>query len=174
MLKELTGLPAGVQALGAIGTVTAEDYRRVFAPLVDRRRRTGSRMRLLYQFGPGFERITPGALWADTRLGLGYVRVLDGCAVVSDIGWIRTPTRAIGKWMPCPVGVYRNNERDDAVAWRTSLAEGADVTAVDIAKAYIGGVGAALGQWGALSSRRRRVNEPRKNKRHNLVRVRSR
>jgi SpoIIAA-like len=150
VLKELTGVPAGVQALEAIGTVTADDYRRVFAPLIDQTRRTGSRMRLLYQFGPGFECITPGALWADTRLGLGYVRLLDGCAVVSDIGWIRTPTRAIGKWMPCPVRVYRNNERNDAVAWLTSLAEGADVAAVDIAKAYIGGVGAALGAMGGL------------------------
>ncbi len=150
MLKELTGLPTGVQALEAIGTVTADDYRRVFAPLVDRTRRTGGRMRLLYQFGPGFERITPGALWADARLGLGYVRLLDGCAVVSDLGWIRTPTRAIDKWMPCPVRVYRNNERDDAIGWLTSLTKGADVAAVDIAKAYIGGAGAAIGAMGGL------------------------
>lgn len=62
-------------------------------------------MRLLYQFGPGFERITPGALWADTRLGTSYVRLLDGCAVVSDIGWIQRPTRAIGAWMPRPISV---------------------------------------------------------------------
>ena len=89
MLKELTGMPDGIQALEAAGTVTTDDYERVFAPLVDRARRTGSRIRLLYQFGPGFERIAAGALWADARLGLGYLRLLDGCAVVSDIGWIR-------------------------------------------------------------------------------------
>jgi hypothetical protein len=80
VLKELAGVPAGVQAPEAVGTVTAQDYERVFAPLVDQARRTGSRMRLLYQVGPGFERITPGALWADTRLGFGYLRLLDGCA----------------------------------------------------------------------------------------------
>jgi hypothetical protein len=56
-------------------------------------------MRLLYQFGPGFERIAPVALWADIRLGLGYLRLLDGCAVVSDVEWIRKPTRSIGSWM---------------------------------------------------------------------------
>ncbi|MGH3850014.1 MAG: STAS/SEC14 domain-containing protein, partial [Pseudonocardiaceae bacterium] len=136
MLKELTGVPAGIQALEAVGTVTTDDYERVFAPLVDHARRSGSRMRLLYQFGPGFEGITPGALWADTRLGLGYLRLLDGCAVVSDISWIRTPTRRIGAWMPCPVRVYHNSERDDAVAWLTSLPEGADVSAREMAKAY--------------------------------------
>jgi hypothetical protein len=106
VLKELTGVPAGIQALEAVGTVTTDDYKRVFAPLVDQARRTGSRMRLLYQFGPGFKRITPGALCADTRLGLGYLRLLDGCAVVSDLGWIQVPARGIGAWMPCPVRVY--------------------------------------------------------------------
>jgi hypothetical protein len=150
VLKELAGMPAGIQALEAVGTVTANDYKRVFAPLVDQARRAGSRMRLLYQFGPGFERITAGALWADTRLGLRYLRVLDGCAVVSDIGWIRASTRGIGAWMPCPVRVFDNDERDDAVAWLTSLPHGADVSTRDIAKAYIGGVGAALGSLGTV------------------------
>ncbi len=138
-------MPAGIQALEAVGTVTAADYGRVFAPLVDRARQTGSRMRLLYQFGPGFRRITPGALWADTRLGVSYVRLLDGCAVVSDLGWIRAPSRGIGAWMPCPVRVFNDNERDEAAAWLTSLPDGAGASTRDMARAYIGGVGAAIG-----------------------------
>jgi hypothetical protein len=150
MLKELNGVPAGIQALEAVGTVTIEDYDRVFAPLVDRARRSGTRLRLLYQFGPDFQRITPGALWADTRLGLSYVRLLDGCAVVSDIDWIRMPTRRIGTCMPCPVRVYNNDDRDDAVAWMASLPEGHDVSGADMAKAYIGGVAAAVASLGEL------------------------
>jgi hypothetical protein len=150
VLKELSGMPAGVQALEAVGTVTAADYRRVFAPMVDRVGRGGGRMRLLYQFGSGFERITAGALWADTRLGLKYVRLLDGCAVVSDIRWIRAPSNAIGTWMPCPTQVYDNDERDDAAAWLTSLPESADVSVLEIAKAFIGGVGAAAVSLGGL------------------------
>jgi hypothetical protein len=149
--KELDGVPTGIQALEAVGTVTADDYERIFAPLVNHANQTGSRMRLLYQFGPGFQRITPGALWADTRLGLGYVRLLDGCAIVSDIGWIRTPARAIGSWMPCPVRVYGNDERADAVAWLASLPESAEVSARELAKAYVGGLGAALASLGNLA-----------------------
>ncbi|MCV7088792.1 STAS/SEC14 domain-containing protein [Mycobacterium interjectum] len=145
MLKELTGMPPGIQALEAVGTVTAADYDRVFAPLVERARRTGGRMRLLYQFGPAFRRITPGALWADARLGVGYVRLLDGCAVVSDLGWIRAPSRSIGAWMPCPVRIFTDDERDDAVAWLTSLQDGAGASTREMAKAYLGGVGAAVG-----------------------------
>ncbi|CAM4109783.1 STAS/SEC14 domain-containing protein [Mycobacterium senriense] len=108
-------------------------------------------MRLLYQFGPGFERITPGALWADTRLGLDYVRRLDGCAVVSDIGWIRAPARGIGAWMPCPVRVYGNNERDDAAVWLTSLPGAAEASMRDMAKAFVGGTFAAVGGLAGLA-----------------------
>jgi hypothetical protein len=151
VLKELTSVPAGIQALEAVGTVTTHDYDRVFAPLVDRVRRTGGRMRLLYQFGDRFEHITPGALWADARLGSGYSRLLDGCAVVSDIAWIQAPARGIGAWMPCPVRVYDNDQRDDAVVWLTSLPSGADVSVWDMAKAYIGGSLAAVGSLGRLA-----------------------
>ncbi|WP_231995225.1 STAS/SEC14 domain-containing protein [Mycobacterium sp. 852002-10029_SCH5224772] len=150
VLKELVSVPAGIQALEAVGTVTTEDYDRVLAPLVDRARRTKGRMRLLYQFGPGFERITPGALWADSRLGVGYLPVLDGCAVVSDIDWIRAPARAIGAWMPCPMRLYGNDECDDALAWLASLPGGTDVSKRDLAKAFIGGTLAAMGSLGGL------------------------
>lgn len=148
VLKQLAGVPDDIQALEAVGTVTADDYDRVFAPLVDRTRRTNGRMRLLYQFGPGFQRITAGALWADTRLGLSYLALLDGCAVVSDIDWIRAPAHGIGAWMPCPMRVYDNDERDDALAWLASLPRGADVTLRDMAKAFLGGTLATVGSLG--------------------------
>ncbi len=150
VLKAVASVPAGIQALEAVGTVTTEDYDRVFAPLVDRARRTKGRMRLLYHFGPGFERITPGALWADTRLGVGYMAVLDGCAVVSDVEWIRAPARGIGAWMPCPMRVYGNNARDEAVAWLASLPRGAEVSKRDMAKAFVGGTLAAVGSLAGL------------------------
>lgn len=150
MLKQLTGMPPGIQALEAVGTVTASDYERVFAPMIEKASRAGDRIRLLYAFGPGFQRITAGALWADARLGSAYLRLLDGSAVVSDIGWIRASGRAIGTWMPCPLRVYGDDERDDAVAWLGSLPEGADVSARVMAKAYLGGVGAGLVSLGGF------------------------
>jgi hypothetical protein len=89
----------GAHAIEAVGIVTADDYHRVFAPLVDEAWRTRDRLRLLYRFGAGFERISPGALRAGARLGSDYVRLLDGCAVVCDIDWIRIPTRRIAVFM---------------------------------------------------------------------------
>lgn len=144
MLAEISDLPNGVQGIEARGTLTASDYARVFAPLVDRHRQSGERLRLLYQFGPAFDRFTLGALWADSRLGARYLPVLDGCAMVTDIDWIRDPGRSIGKWMPCPVRVYETAHRDEAARWLATLATAEKPSSAQTVTAYVGGtVGAA-------------------------------
>ena len=140
---QMSGLPDGVHGLEARGTVTSDDYDGVFAPLVDRLRQGGQRLRLLYQIGPGFNRLTPGALWADSRLGARYLPLLDGCALVTDIDWIRDPGRSIATWMPCPMRVYDNVHRDDAARWLASLPAGDEPSNAQMAKAYIGGTGGA-------------------------------
>ena len=150
MLKQLLDVPDGVQALEAAGTVTSDDYAQVFSPLVDQIRRARQRLRLLYQFGPSFARITPSALWADTRLGMSYLPLLDGCALTTDIPWIREPARSIGPWMPCPMRVYADEERDDALAWLAALPTGTGPSNFQIAKAYIGGTSGAVTSIGKL------------------------
>jgi hypothetical protein len=81
----MTDLPPGVHGLDARSTVTSDDYAQVFVPLVNQLRGAGQRLRLLYQFGPDFSRITPGTLWADSRLGAHYLPMLDGCSLVTDV-----------------------------------------------------------------------------------------
>lgn len=144
MLAQISGLPDGVEGLEARGTLTSGDYARIFVPLVERHRQGGHRLRLLYQFGPDFKGFTLGALWADSRLGARYLPVLDGCAMVTDIDWIRDPGRSIANWMPCPVRVYDNGHRDDAARWLVSLTTADQPSIVQTVKAYVGGtVGAA-------------------------------
>ena len=128
MLEKLTGLPREIDGLKAIGTVTKEDYEKFFEPVVDDARREGRRLRFLYQLGPEFEGFTPGAAWEDAKLGLRALRLFEGCAIVTDVGWIRESTRLIGFLMPCPVRVFGNGERDAAVAWLRSLPERAAVS----------------------------------------------
>jgi hypothetical protein len=128
-----------VNGLEARGTLTSGEYARVFAPLVERHRQGGQRLRLLYQFGPNFNGFTLGALWADSRLGARYLPVLDGCAMVTDIDWIRDPGRSIASWMPCPVRVYENAHRDDAARWLASLATADQPSIAQTVKAYVGG-----------------------------------
>ena len=143
MLAEVSDLPGGVHGLDARGTVTADDYARAFAPLVDRVQRAGERLRLLFWFGPSFERITLGALWADSRLGTRYISVMDGCALVTDLDWVREPARGIAAWLPCPMQVYDNAHQADAAHWLASLPARQAPSAAQTVKAYLGGTGGA-------------------------------
>jgi hypothetical protein len=128
MLRRLTGLPPGVDGLGAEGQVTRDDYERVVQPLLDEARSQGRRLRFLYHFGPEFHGFTAGAAWEDARLGLRYLRLFERCAVVSDIAWIRESSRLIGALVPCPVKVFTNGQWPDALAWLTSAGAGTGLT----------------------------------------------
>jgi hypothetical protein len=146
----MQGLPDGVDGIEARGTLTSGDYAQVFAPLVNRHRRSGERLRLLYQFGPEFRGFTPGALWADSRLGAQYLPVLDGCAILTDLDWIREPGRSIARWLPCPLRVYENSHRDKAAHWLASLPTAAEPTFTQTAKAYVGGTAGATASLAKL------------------------
>ncbi|HTS01386.1 MAG TPA: STAS/SEC14 domain-containing protein [Thermoanaerobaculia bacterium] len=122
MLERLTGLPDLVEGVRAAGKVSKEDYERVFEPLLEEARRAGRRVFLLYEIGPGFEGFTPGAAWEDAKLGMRFMKLFEGCAVVSDVLWIRDLTRAFGFLMPCPVRVFDSAGRSAAIEWLASLA----------------------------------------------------
>jgi hypothetical protein len=124
MLEKLNDLPNGIEGLKAVGKVSKEDYEQVFEPILDEARRQGRRIRFLYDLGPNFEGLTAGGAWEDAKIGLRSMRLFDGCAIVSDIGWIREPARLIGFMMPCPVKVFGNHERAKAIEWLGSLPDG--------------------------------------------------
>jgi hypothetical protein len=124
MLEKLHDLPHGIEGLKAVGKVSKEDYEEVFEPLLDDARREHRRIRFLYHLGPEFEGFTPSGAWEDAKIGLRALRRFDGCAIVSDLGWIRGSTRFVGFVMPCPVRVFWNRERDEAIEWLGSLPEG--------------------------------------------------
>jgi hypothetical protein len=106
MIERLSGLPAGVVGVRAVGKLTLEDYETVVSPIVDEITRGKLRLRVLVEIGPGFEGVTPAAAWDDVRLGLRAVRSFDGCAVVSDQEWIRTTSRVVGVVTPFPIRVF--------------------------------------------------------------------
>jgi len=124
MLETLTHLPAGIDGLKAVGTVSKDDYTSVVEPLLDDARRQGRRIRFLYQFGPEFEGFTPGAAWEDAKLGLASMRLFDGCAIVADAPWLHGSARVAGLLMPCPVRAFRNQDLPLAVDWLQSLPQG--------------------------------------------------
>ncbi len=108
--------------------VSKDDYERVFVPILEDARRDGRRLRLLYELGPAFEGLTPGGAWEDAKVALRFLRIFDGCAVVTDRAWIQDAVHLAAFVMPCPVRVFANRDRDAAASWLRSLPELAAVS----------------------------------------------
>lgn len=124
MLERLQGLPRGVDGLKAVGKISRDDYEKIAEPLFEEARREGRRIRFLYELGPEFEGLTPGAAWEDAKIGLRSMRLFDGCAIVTDVDWLRRSVRLAAFLMPCPVKIFGGGERDSAAAWLASLPQG--------------------------------------------------
>lgn len=121
MLERLKDLPPGVDGVRAVGVVSKGDYERAFPPITDGARRSGHRIRFLYQLGTEFEGFTPGAAWEDAKIGIHSIRLFLACAVVTDVGWVREGIRIGAFLSPCPVNVFANQDRDKAIAWLNSI-----------------------------------------------------
>ena len=117
MIEEITGRPEGTLEFRVTGHVSGDDYARVVSPAIDRALEDGGRVRVLMQFGPGFEGYNAEAAWDDAKLGLRHWRGFDRVAVVTDTGWLRGAVRGMGLLMPCPVMVFGLEELDDARRW---------------------------------------------------------
>ena len=121
-------VPDGIDALKAVGTLTKDDYERTVEPILDDARRRGRRIRLLLQVGPEYEGFTAAMAREKAATGLrsfSTLRLLDGYAIVSDAEWIREWTHLVGFLLPFPLRVFANDDRDEAIAWLSSLPESA-------------------------------------------------
>jgi hypothetical protein len=121
MIERDLGVPPGIDAVRAVGTLTRQDYDDVVVPLLDAAARDHRRLRLLCVVDEAFTGMTPAALWEDLRLGLTTLRHLAGCAVVSDLAWVRRATRMATFFLPAHVRVFGLAERDAALRWLADL-----------------------------------------------------
>jgi SpoIIAA-like len=121
MIETYPDVPAGIDAVRAVGTVSREDYDAVVVPMLDAAAREGRRLRLLCVVDEDFRGLTPDAAWADLKLGLAAMRNLEGCAVVSDLAWVRQTTALSAFFLPGHVRVFGAGERDEALQWLESL-----------------------------------------------------
>ena len=122
MLTLIPDLPATVVGVEAHGKVTAEDYVKILIPAVEAAEAASSdrKVRVLYVLGQELPQFTPGAVWEDTKLGLGRRRQWERIAVVGDAVWVRRATHGLGWAMPGEIRVYASDTLNDARLWVTS------------------------------------------------------
>jgi hypothetical protein len=117
MIELLQDFPGNVVALTATGQVTREDYQKVVIPAVEKALGQHEKVRLYYEIGSDFSGIDPGAMWADTKVGMGHFLRWERIAVVTDIEWIRLSITAFGFLMPAQVKVFASKDAAEARQW---------------------------------------------------------
>jgi hypothetical protein len=89
MLEPIDDLPDGVVGFRASGELSGEDY----------------------------DRVTGGAMWDDTKLGMAHVTKWEKVALVSDVDWLRHAVVLLGYLMPGQMKAFTTADLDDARAW---------------------------------------------------------
>jgi hypothetical protein len=119
MIEMIEGLPEDVVGLEAVGEVSADDYRSVAVPAVDRAR-SDAKVRLLYVLGERFTGYSGGAMWEDLELGISHPFSWERIAVVTDHDHVRTMVKGMGWLIPGKVKAFPLDARADAEAWVTA------------------------------------------------------
>jgi hypothetical protein len=99
---------------------SSEDYDQVVVPELRRALEAGGGLRTVYVI-EDLDEIEPGALWADSKLGLDLgVRHHDAwvrSAIVTDIDWMARATRLFAWMIPGKARVFPRAELEQAKAW---------------------------------------------------------
>ena len=115
MIKELSDLPPGVVGFEVAGTLSAEDYRDVVLPALQRAY-ASDEFRFVIVI-PEFHGMSGGAAWQDLRVGVEHWRAWKRIALVTDIEWMGYMTTMFGWMTPGEVKVFPLAQRDEAIAW---------------------------------------------------------
>jgi hypothetical protein len=128
MIERMAGVPAGIDALRPVGKVSRDDYDAVVLPVLEAAIRDGRGIRALVQIDDAYEGVTPGGMWEDLKIGLRALHHWAGCAVVSNLGWVRESIKLAAFFMPAPVRVFDETDREQAIAWLQTLPEHPGIT----------------------------------------------
>ena len=112
----------GVMEITMSGRVTRANYDNTLAPAIEAALAEHKVIRVLGHVTKDFEGYDLGAAWSDTKLGVNHWSGFDRVALVTDVGWMATGTRAMAFIAPCPVEVFPLSEMEAARRWlRESL-----------------------------------------------------
>jgi hypothetical protein len=119
MIETIPGLPNPVVGVRLAGKVDKEDYEQTLIPAVNAMIEAHGKVRLLYVLDDDFDGYSLGAMWQDTKLGMGNFREWERIAVVTDADWLEKAVQAFGWVMPGEVRAYDDDDLEEARTWVT-------------------------------------------------------
>jgi hypothetical protein len=117
MIERLQGFPNDVLAFVCKGHVTKADYDDVLVPAVAKALDEHEKVNLYYETAADFSGIDPGAVWADTRVGLAHFARWRRIAVVTDVDWIKHTMQFFSFMMPAEMKIFSRAQAAEARAW---------------------------------------------------------
>ena len=117
MIKLMDDLPDNVIGFEAVGEVDAGDYKSTLDPAVDEALQNYDKLRLVYLLGDQFGGYSGGALWEDTKLGIGHWGAWEKIALVSDKDWVDDAIKFVGWMVPGEIKVFPEKDLDAAKEW---------------------------------------------------------
>lgn len=117
MIEVLQGFPGNVVAFACHGHVTRSDYLTVLIPAVEKALRSYEKVRLYYETATDFKAIDAGAVWEDTRVGIGHFLRWERFAVVTDVEWIKHTVKFFSFLLPGELKVFSTAEAPQARQW---------------------------------------------------------
>lgn len=120
MLEKMSDVPESVLGIRGSGDVTGDDYRNVMIPAVTEALQRQEKIRLLYILGEDVSAFSAGAVWQDTKTGVGHYTKWEKMAVVTDKDWIRHSINIVGHLIPGQVKGFTLEEEALARSWVAS------------------------------------------------------
>ncbi|TFH24598.1 MAG: STAS/SEC14 domain-containing protein [Myxococcales bacterium] len=114
VLPESDGQIVGVQASG---TLTAEDYEKVWIPALQSVIAREGKVRVLLYLDATFEGWDAGAMWEDAMFGVKNVTKFEKIALVGGPEWVARIVGIVGVVIPADVKSFDGDELEEAWNW---------------------------------------------------------
>jgi hypothetical protein len=117
MIKLLNDLPDNVIGFEYVGEVTADDYRMVLEPVLDKAAAAGHKIRLVAVLGSELTGLKGGAMLEDSKVGLRDRSAWERIALVTDRSSIVESIRFLGWMVPGEIKTFPATDLDAAAKW---------------------------------------------------------
>lgn len=129
----LTGYPADVVAISAIGHIDHATYEETLIPALEAAISREGKVKVLYLIGAEFKGFSAGAIFEDAKYGLTHLAEFAQVAVVSDVDWIRATIKLVAPFLHQKLRLFSITDMEAAKDWITRYHPLADDNTPEVA-----------------------------------------
>ena len=117
MISILQETEGNILAVKATGTLTAEDYEKIFIPQLTQLIEEYGKVSVIFLFSENFTGMELGAAWNDLTFGMEHRHDFEKIAVVCDSKWVEWATTLAACLVDGKVVTFSTAEYGEAISW---------------------------------------------------------